>query len=183
MSGTLRLAPLALGLLLLVSSGEASAQEHHLHATGGHAAAGATGNYAALPPQEVQALRAGAGMELARVADVHRYPGPRHVLELAAPLALSPAQRRATEAIQTAMRTRAVALGQAILEAEAALEAAFADGTINQATLTRMTARIAELRGALRAAHLAAHLEMQALLTPAQVDTYAGLRGGPDRGR
>ena len=47
----------------------------------------------ALSAEEVNQYRAGAGMGYARAAELNRYPGPMHVLELAGPLALTPDQR------------------------------------------------------------------------------------------
>lgn len=131
----------------------------------------------ALAPQEVRDLRAGAGMGLAKAAELNHYPGPRHVLELAEPLTLSEKQRAATEAIFAAMQARAIALGEALLAEEQALDAAFASGAIDTATLRTHTAEIGRLQGELRAVHLAAHLEVKVLLSPAQVSAYDRLRG------
>ena len=75
------------------------------------------------------------------------------------------------------MRTRATALGAGIIEHERTLDAAFATGSIDADTLSRLTAEIARLQGELRATHLQAHLEMRRLLTPAQVAAYDQLRG------
>ena len=78
--------------------------QHHRHAAP-HGGAAAPQPYAgmegreikALSPQEVADLRAGRGMGLALPAELNRYPGPMHVLELAEPLRLSPRQRRRME--------------------------------------------------------------------------------------
>ncbi len=43
----------------------------------------------ALSPEDIAGLRAGDGMAMAKAAELNRYPGPRHVLDLAGPLALS----------------------------------------------------------------------------------------------
>jgi len=48
---------------------------------------------AAMSRQEANDLRSGAGMGLARAAELNHYPGPLHVLELAEQLGLSAAQR------------------------------------------------------------------------------------------
>ncbi|NIP83105.1 MAG: hypothetical protein GWM90_29300, partial [Gemmatimonadetes bacterium] len=75
---------------------------------------------------EVTALLTGEGMGLARPAELNGYPGPRHVLDLADSLGLTAAQRGATEALFADMRDEAVGVGRAVLEAERALDAAFA---------------------------------------------------------
>ena len=53
---------------------------------------------------------------------------------------------------------------------------AAASGEVTSPALASLTARIAELTGALRATHLTAHLEVTALLSPEQVDRYDALR-------
>ena len=53
----------------------------------------------ALSAQEVSDLLAGKGMGFAKAAELNGYPGPKHVLELAGPLALTPEQVEGTRAI------------------------------------------------------------------------------------
>ena len=53
----------------------------------------------ALSPQEVPDLLAGKGMGLAQAAELNGYPGPMHVLELAAQLQLPPDHTSKTEAL------------------------------------------------------------------------------------
>ena len=52
----------------------------------------------ALSEDEIRDLREGRGMGLAKAAELNSYPGPLHVLQLAAELGLSDAQRKATKA-------------------------------------------------------------------------------------
>jgi hypothetical protein len=131
----------------------------------------------ALSPAEIADLRAGRGMGLAKPAELNGYPGPMHVLELAEALGLSAAQRVSSTAILTRMREAATALGAQIIDAERALERAFAQGAIDGPSLQTQTTKIAELQGALRAVHLGAHLEQRAQLTPEQIQRYMTLRG------
>jgi Spy/CpxP family protein refolding chaperone len=131
----------------------------------------------ALAPAEVEQLRAGHGMGLAKAAELNHYPGPRHVLELAAELQLTPAQRAAAGRSYARMHARAVELGARVLAKEQELDRRFAHAHIDDATLVALTAEIARLQGALRATHLRAHLEMKRLLSPAQVKRYDALRG------
>jgi len=68
-------------------------------------------------------------------------------------------------------------LGEAMIQAELALDRPFAD---RQATADRVgeaTQRIASLQAQLRAEHLNTHLTQTALMTPAQAQRYAELRG------
>jgi hypothetical protein len=136
----------------------------------------------ALGPEEVRALLAGEGMRMALPAELNHYPGPRHVLDLAAELNLSPAQRAATERVFERMKAEAVRLGRLIIEREAALDQAFAERTIDEASLPALVAEVARLRGDLRAAHLAAHLATRRILSDAQVVRYDELRGYAGRG-
>lgn len=149
------------------------------------AAAQAPGPYAGMQQRTIRALSAeaqadllaGRGMGLALAAELNGFPGPMHVLELADRLALSPDQRRATEALMARMRADAIRLGQAIVAAEGALDQGFATRAIDAAALARQTAAIAALQGELRAVHLATHLEQTALLSPAQIAAYNEARG------
>ena len=131
----------------------------------------------ALSEEQIRGYLDGAGMGLALPAELNGYPGPKHVLELADPLALKPEQREAVQAIFDRMKKRATDLGTRIVEGEMALEKAFRSGSIDAGTLQTQTTALAKLQGELRLAHLAAHLETKALLSPAQLKAYARLRG------
>ena len=119
----------------------------------------------------------GLGMGLAKVAELNRFPGPRHVLDLAPEMELGAGQRAETQAVFERMQARAQALGRAILAAEQALETAFAEGTIDADRLERLTDEIGRLQGELRNVHLRAHLDMKRILRPEQVARYDHLRG------
>lgn len=131
----------------------------------------------ALSPEEVQGYLAGSGMGFARAAELNRYPGPRHVLDLADRLGLSPDQRQRTERIFTSMRAEAVRLGEAIVAAERELDARFASGAISSAELDRRVDALGALQGRLRAVHLRAHLTQRDILSPEQRRQYDELRG------
>jgi Spy/CpxP family protein refolding chaperone len=130
-----------------------------------------------LPQSEIDDLLAGRGMGLAKAAELNGFPGPMHVLELSDRLALSDDQTRATRAIMDRMRADAQRLGRDLIEAERHLDMRFAHRHIDPASLAAATARIGELQGQLRAVHLAAHLDMKALLTPQQTEGYVSARG------
>jgi hypothetical protein len=75
------------------------------------------------------------------------------------------------------MTRAAVPLGREIVSDERTLNAAFAAGTIDDATLATQTGRIGELQGRLRDVHLSAHLATRKVLTTSQVAMYDAMRG------
>ena len=131
----------------------------------------------ALSDEEIRDLLEARGMGLAKAAELNSYPGPLHVLQLAAELGLSDAQRKATDSLYASMRQRALSIGRQIIEAERTLDRAFANAAIEPATLRSQVGAIATLQGELRAVHLEAHLAQHALLTPEQITRYDALRG------
>jgi Spy/CpxP family protein refolding chaperone len=160
-------------VLLLASSLAVSAQETK---QGGYAGEERR-EIKSLSAEEVEALLQGRGMGLARAAELNHYPGPLHVLELAAELRLTPEQRAETQAVFERMRAEAVRLGRRIVERERELDTMFEKGEIDAPKLRAATDGIARLQGELRAAHLAAHISMRRLLSPQQVLKYDELRG------
>lgn len=131
----------------------------------------------ALSGEEIRAYLNGEGMGLAKAAELNSYPGPRHVLDLRAQLALSPAQAGETQRAFEKMRREATELGARIVGKEQELNALFAGNRIDESKLDKLTGEIALLQGSLRAAHLRAHLEVKRILTAAQVKKYDQLRG------
>jgi hypothetical protein len=131
----------------------------------------------ALSAEQVADLRAGRGMGLALPAELNGWPGPMHVLELADPLGLDAAQRTAVAGQFAAMRTEAITAGEAVIAAEAALDALFAQGAPTPESVAAATLAAGQAQAALRAVHLRFHLATSAVLTPAQRARYAELRG------
>lgn len=130
-----------------------------------------------LSRRQLDDLLQGAGMGLARPAELNQYPGPKHVIELAAELELSDEQRARVEAIRAAMLERARELGKQIVDRERHLDTRFAHRHIDEAALREATGEIARLYGELRFAHLKAHLETRAVLGAEQIELYDRLRG------
>jgi hypothetical protein len=132
-----------------------------------------------LNSSEVTELRTGTGMGLARAAELHSYPGPRHVLDAVhdGHLHATPEQVAAVQRIFDAMQADARRIGGDILAEEQALERAFDAATITETTLPAQVERIAMLRGQLRTTHLRAHLATRAVLSAAQVARYNEVRG------
>ena len=140
----------------------------------------------ALSPKEIEDLVHGRGMGLAKPAELNRYPGPLHTLELAGELQLSAEQRNSIEASKARMSARAKALGAEILDLERQLDTSFARRTIDRLRLNELTAQIGAKHGMLRAVHLEAHIETAGLLSPEQISRYQTLRGygkAPSAGR
>lgn len=156
-------------LVISFGLGPVTAAQHVHPPSGGSDQAGAT---TALTADAVTQLLAGDGMGLARAAELNNYPGPKHVLELKAPLGVTPEQELQVEAIRHQMLSRARVLGQEIVTAERALDAAFKAGTITESDLAERVGAIARLQGELRAAHLRAHLATKRLLSADQIRKY-----------
>jgi Spy/CpxP family protein refolding chaperone len=131
----------------------------------------------ALSDQQVADLRAGRGMGLALAAELNGYPGPVHVLELAAPLELTVEQRAKTQELFEAMKAETVPLGARLIAREAELDRLFANKGIDETTLTAAVAAIGETQAGLRTAHLRYHLRIVEVLTPVQMQRYSELRG------
>jgi Spy/CpxP family protein refolding chaperone len=131
----------------------------------------------ALSPQQIDDYLQGRGLGYARAAELNHYPGPRHVLDLAAELELTPDQVNRSHAIFETMQAQAVALGSALVDRERALDRAFADGAIDADSLQAMVSELGALQAQIRYTHLAAHLEQKAVLSHHQVQLYDRLRG------
>ncbi len=131
----------------------------------------------ALSPQDIADLETGRGMGLSKVAELNHYPGPKHVLELAEPLALTDAQARDVKQIEVGMQQSAQRLGKQILSKEAELERLFVTYRSDDKPVRALITEIGRLQGELRFVHVDAHLSTTRLLSTAQVATYDRLRG------
>ena len=131
----------------------------------------------ALSERDAADLLAGRGAGYALAAELNGYPGPSHVLELADKLNLSEQQRTRTQAAFDAMQAEAKAVGAQIVAAEQALDSAFTGNKLDKAGLAQLSEDLGRLYGRYRAAHLKAHLDMKALLSPHQIALYDNLRG------
>src|SRR5262245_12627280 len=80
----------------------------------------------ALSAEDVRAYLAGEGMGFAKAAELNHYPGPRHVLDQAAALALTDGQAAEVRRIFDRMHDEAVRLGRELVDKEAALDGRFA---------------------------------------------------------
>lgn len=131
----------------------------------------------ALSPEEIKDYLAGKGMGLAKAAELNRYPGPAHVLELADKLQLNAQQKTLSEAIFKTMQAQAIRQGKALVEKERALDRLFVGGDITSENLRAALEDIGRLRAAVRRTHLQAHIEQRKILTQQQIVRYEELRG------
>ncbi len=130
-----------------------------------------------LSVEETKALREGAGLGFARAAELNHFPGPMHVLELAAPLDLTPSQRLDIAQLMARHKTEARALGAEVVRLEAELDALFAGGKPAIDTVEAKTAEIGLAQARYRASHLTTHIATARLLTGEQIARYDRLRG------
>ena len=166
---------------LLACGPLAALAQHGGHRHGAQSASPYAGQQAreikALSEKEVGDLRAGAGMGLAKAAELNRYPGPMHALEHADRLELTAAQREALAALMGAHKERARSMGVRVIELERELDIQFASRKADAAGVERLTAAIGDATARLRAEHLKTDLVTTSLLTPEQVERFARARG------
>ena len=150
----------------------------------GNVAAQSTRPYAGLQTRPIKALsaehadlKAGRGMSLALAAELNGYPGPRHVLELGEQLSLTDRQRMDVQRLFDQMTAEVVPIGEKLIAQEAELDRLFARRLVTPTGLDLATAAIGVTQAELRKAHLKYHLMTSELLTPAQMQHYAQLRG------
>ena len=142
-------------------------------------------NYAAPPAREIKALSSqeqrgwmeGENMGMARAAELNGYPAPMMVLEMAQTLKLTPQQAAATRELMTRHKAEVRKLGAELVDAERQLDVAFREHHADPADVDRLTGQISQLQGRIRASHLRTHVAAQALLTPEQMQQYAGMHG------
>lgn len=131
----------------------------------------------ALSSEEVRQIAAGEGAGLAKAAELNGVPGPRHVLDMASGLELTPAQRTKIQAIYNDMHSKAVITGRRYLRAQEALERDFRAHRLNSTTVATRVAEVNRIRGDLETVHLAAHLATAGVLTRDQIAHYNKMRG------
>jgi Spy/CpxP family protein refolding chaperone len=131
----------------------------------------------ALSPEDIDSYQSGKGLGLAKAAELNGYAGPRHVLELASQLNLTPEQRAKTEALFTSMTSEAASLGQLLVLEERKLDRLFAAKVITPELLSNSLREIGALQARVRAAHLLAHIAQVDILSREQNRQYVQLRG------
>ncbi len=130
--------------------------------------------------ERAQGLAEGRGMGLATPAENNGYPGPRHVLDAADQLGLSPEQKAETKRLFEAMRAEAIPAAKQLLADEAALDQLFIDKKADLAGITAASDRAARSESVVRVIHLKYHLAMVRVLRPDQIAAYAKLGSHPE---
>ena len=130
-----------------------------------------------LSEADVAELLDGGGWGLAKAAELNGLPGPSHLLDMKDELGLDNGQIEKIERLFVRMREDARSLGKQMIDLETELETGFRDRNIDEKTLRTVLERVAEVRSALRFAHLSAHLQTPAILSASQIDRYNQLRG------
>ena len=158
-------------ILVLLAAGSALAQNRSSYS------GMETRQIKALSDNQVRDYLAGSGMGLALPAELNRYPGPKHVLEMADDLSLSEKQKYEAKMVFEKMQRDAKRIGKAIVDWESNLDGLFSAGKVTDDQLGSTLDGLAELAARLRYTHLIAHVKMHEILTEEQVDRYVVLRG------
>ncbi len=125
------------------------------------------------------AIETGQGFAMARAAEAHGLPGPKHVLEHAQALGLDDNQVERMNALMGEMREAALREGRAVLDGERALDAELSRPMPDAARVADLSEAVGRARGRLRNVHLSTHLVAAPMLTPAQRAQYVQLRAQP----
>lgn len=177
----MRVLPVLLGsVLAMVMAAPLIASEPSHHSSNTHASPYAgeeTRRIKSLSNADIDELRNGRGWGLAKVAELNGMPGPAHLLEMRAEIALTPAQVADIEALFDRMKASAKKLGERLIALETDLNDAFARGDIRRDVLATKLETIGSVRTQLRLTHLETHLATPKILRPEQVATYNRLRG------
>lgn len=130
-----------------------------------------------LSDTDIQELRRGGGWGLALAAELNGMPGPTHLLELKDQIPLTEEQVTKTRALVDDMRKAAIPTSERLIAAETALDTAFAQGGVDEASLRGLLAQAESARAELRFIHLSQHIKTVQYLRPEQIKRYNVLRG------
>lgn len=167
-------------LLALSLSLPIAAWAQHNHAGHSPYAGMESRDIKSLSDADIRELRRGGGWGLALPAELNGVPGPAHLLELRDEIPLSQDQVEKIQVLFQDMQKAAIPTGERLIAAEAALEAAFAERTVEETSLRRLLAEAEAARTELRFIHLSQHYKTAQLLTSDQIERYNVLRGYAD---
>ena len=154
-----------------------SALAQHSHGTQTPYAGLQTRAIKSLSENDIKELRQGGGWGLALPAELNGMPGPVHLVELKDRIPLTAEQVQKAQALVQDMRLAAIPAGERLIKAEAALEAAFAGGSVDESSLRALLSEASSARSDLRFIHLSQHLKTVQFLRPEQIKQYNVLRG------
>lgn len=153
------------------------AQAQHSHSAPAPYAGMQSRAIKSLSENDIKELRRGGGWGLALPAELNGMPGPVHLLELKDKIPLNHEQAQKIQGLTEEMRKAAIPTGERLIAAEAAIEAAFSGGTVEEASLRRLLADAESAKTELRFIHLSQHYKAAQLLEPEQIKRYNILRG------
>jgi len=130
-----------------------------------------------LSEDDIRQLKAGKGWGLAKAAELNGMPGPAHILQMKEKISLSKEQEVKIQALFEDMKSKAIPLGNELIELETKLNDSFANGTVTNELLSQQLDSIYIVRKKLRYVHLVTHLMTPKILTPQQIGQYNQLRG------
>lgn len=130
-----------------------------------------------LSNNDIEQLKSGKGWGLAKAAELNGMPGPSHLLQMKNEISLSKQQEEKIRLLFEEMKSKAIPLGNELIELEKKLNNAFANRTITDEILSQQLDAISVVRKKLRYIHLQTHLLTPAILTEKQIQKYNQLRG------
>lgn len=127
--------------------------------------------------QQYQAyLKGEAGEDLARVAEMNRYPLPDRVLKYRTELDLSPIQVKKITEASAYLRRRRLQIGGSVIDTEKQLDSMFRYNKVQDGSLIFYATRYGSYQGELRNAVLQACLSTQKLLSQQQLTKLESLQ-------
>lgn len=130
-----------------------------------------------LSADDIHQLKHGKGWGLAKAAELNGMPGPAHVLQMKNKISLSREQETKISALYEDMKSKAIPLGNKLIELEKKLNDAFANRSMTEKLLRQQLDSIATVRKQLRYVHLVTHLKTPNILSSHQIEHYNRLRG------
>lgn len=130
-----------------------------------------------LSKDDIEQLKQGKGWGLAKAAELNGMPGPVHILQMKDKISLTTKQEVKIRDLYKDMKTKAIPLGNKLIELEKELNDSFANRTITKELLNKQLDAIAEVHKQLRYVHLVTHLMTPDILTAEQIEQYNQLRG------
>ena len=99
-----------------------------------------------LSKDDIHDLQNGNGWGLAKAAELNGVPGPKHLLDMQGDIGLTAGQTSRIEEIYSDMKAQAIPLGKKLIEAERALNLAFAKREIDDQKLVKLLDNISSVR-------------------------------------